>query len=65
MTTYCDLKAHVNEDNVHIRSSNVHSYDLNALSENSQLSKQTYGVVKQCPFTELEYFDVTRPFPQT
>ena len=63
MTTYSDLKAHVNEDNVHIRSSNVHNYHLNALSENSQLSKQTYGVVKQCPFTELEYFDVTRAFP--
>lgn len=63
MTAYSDLKAHLNEDSVQIRSSDVHNYHLNALQENNQLSKQTYGVVKVCPFTELHYFDVTRAFP--
>lgn len=62
MTAYSDLKTHVNEG-VQIRSSDVHKYHLTALEENNQLTKQTYGVVKECLFTELNYFDVTRQFP--
>ena len=63
MITYSNLKAHVNEDSLQIRSSDVHNYHLDALKENDQLSRQTYGVVKECLFAELHYFDVTRAFP--
>lgn len=44
-TTYQDLKSLVNEDNVIIRSSEVHKYDLSALREIGEISKQTYGVM--------------------
>lgn len=63
MVTYQDLKSHVNEDNVIIRSSEVHKYHLSALREIGEISKKTYGVVNECPFNDLEYFDVTKSFP--
>ncbi|XP_041960308.1 uncharacterized protein LOC121718930 [Alosa sapidissima] len=63
MVTYKCLKSHVNEDKLIIRSSQVHKYHLEALKESSEVSKQTYGVVSKCPFSELDYFDVTRAFP--
>lgn len=63
MITYQDLKSHVNEDNVIIRSSEVHKYYLSVLREIGEISKQTYGVVNKCPLNDLEYFDVTRLFP--
>ena len=63
MVTYNCLKSHVNEDKLMIRSSQVHKYHLEALKESSEVSKQTYGVVSECPFSQLDYFDVTRAFP--
>lgn len=63
MISYKDLRSHVNEDDVIIRSSQVHQYHLQALRESTGISKQTYGVVSECPFTELNYFDVTKNFP--
>ncbi|KAI7812698.1 hypothetical protein IRJ41_007415 [Triplophysa rosa] len=63
MISYKDLRSHVKEDDVIIRSSQVHQYHLQALRESAGISKQTYGVVSECPFTELNYFDVTKTFP--
>ena len=45
------------------RTSLLHQYHLSALSQNPTIAKNTYGVVSTCPFTELDYFDVTQSFP--
>lgn len=63
MISYKDRRSHVNEDDVIIRSSQVHQYHLQALRESAGISKQTYGVVSEYPFTELNYFDITKTFP--
>ncbi|XP_048100473.1 uncharacterized protein LOC125295253 [Alosa alosa] len=63
MIDHSDIAKKLSEEEVTIRSPEVHSYHLEALRENPGISKRTYGVVSDCPFHALEYFDVTSCFP--
>ena len=63
MIDHSDMENKLSEDEVTIRSHDVHTYHLQALRENPDTSKQTYGVVSDCPFHALEYFGVSSCFP--
>lgn len=64
MIDHSDIENKLSEDEVTIRSHDVHTYHLQALRENPDISKQTYGVVSDCPFHALEYFGVSSCFPR-
>jgi len=62
MIDYQELSEHINEDNLTMRSEDVHDYHLRAVYSNP-INSAIYGVKKSCPFSVIPEFQVTTSFP--
>jgi len=62
MTTYEQIKTKFSEDDVKLRTAEIHTQHLHAVKENPG-NANVYGVRGACAFSDLEHFDVTQAFP--
>ena len=62
MVTHSEISQTVSEDTVMMRTSDIHSYHIAAVADNSDNSA-IYGVVGKSIFSSLPYFDVMNAFP--
>ena len=63
LALHTDINYKFDEADFTIRTRDIHQYHLSAIQENVQNGALVYGVVRKCPFEELDYFHTTEAFP--
>ena len=62
MILHGELDAHLSEEQCVLRHKDTHAYHLQALLENPDIAKSTYGVSSKCPLEDLDYFSTVDNF---